>query len=242
MPAKGIGMLSPPLPPSTPSPSPGHVIVVSGGAPPPHGLIGVLAPPSAVVCADRGYTHALTLGLTPTLLVGDFDSLAEHQIDEARASGVLVELHPTEKDATDLELALDRAVDGAVAGTLVTVVATPDLTERIDHLLAQLGLLASPKYAHVTMNAWFGEAFVTIVHPHSVTHVRGTDGELVTIIPIGGEVTGVTTIGLRYPLANESLSPFATRGVSNILASSPASVHIITGVAAVIRPHALRGM
>lgn len=227
---------------SPPTSTPNHVIVVSGGAPPPHALIDALPPPSAVVCADRGYTHALTLGLTPTLLVGDFDSLAQHQVDEARASGVLVELHPTDKDATDLEIALDRAVESAVTGTVITVVATPDLTERIDHLLAQLGLLASPKYAHVAITAWFGEAFVAIVQPHTDVEVRGTEGELVTIIPIGGDATGVTTSGLRYPLANESLSPFATRGVSNILASSPASVRIASGVAAVIRPHALRGM
>ena len=193
-----------------------------------------------VVCADRGYRHALSLGLTPNVLVGDFDSLGADELDDARSRGVRVELHPTDKDATDLELALDLAVDGAAFGTRLTVIATPDLTERIDHLLSQLGLLASPKYAHVAITAWFGEALVGIVHPESPVVVEGEKHELVTIIAVGGEIRGVTTRGLRYPLLNESLSPFATRGVSNTLASLPASVSITGGVGAVIRPHALR--
>ncbi len=227
-----------------------HVVVVSGGAPPPPALAARIAPADAVICADRGYEFALALGLSPTLIVGDFDSLSPVRVNEAQRAGVSVELHPTDKDATDLELALDRATsDKSVesgAGvvtlvTVVTVVATPDLHDRVDHFLAQLGLLASPRYAHVRINAWFGEAFVTIAHPSSPANVTGSPGELVSIIPIGGDASGVRTSGLVYPLSGETLTPFSTRGVSNVLDSFPASVHVTDGVVAVIRPHALRG-
>ena len=228
---------------STSNPPVNHVIVVSGGAPPPPTLAQRIAPADAVLCADRGYRHAITLGLKPTVAVGDFDSLTSNEVDEANHAGVIVELHPTDKDATDLELALDRAASSGDASTdrVLTVIATPDLSDRVDHLLAQLGLLGSPKYAHIRINAWLGEAFVSIVHPRTPAQVTGTPGELVSIIPVGGRATGVRTTGLAYPLTGETLSPFSTRGVSNVLEAVPAWVHVSTGVVAVIRPHALRG-
>jgi thiamine pyrophosphokinase len=254
MPAKGIG---PMLEQSEPARR--HIIVVGGGGKPLPRLAARLAPANTVICADRGYAHALALGLRPTLLVGDLDSLSAADLDHARASATVVEMHPSEKEATDLELALDRAVDlgheialhpaqvdgtefdRATTATTLTVVATPDVTERIDHLLAQLGLLASPKYAHVLVKAWFGEALVTIVHPGTPAYLQGVRDELVTLLPVGAPANGVTTTGLRFALANETLSPFSTRGVSNLLEGRTATVSVSDGALAIIQPHALRG-
>ena len=219
------------------------VIVVGGGASPPPSLRAALPDTSIVICADRGYAHALTLGLVPSMLIGDFDSLDAQLLADARVAGLTVEVHPTDKDATDLELALDRAIAGAApeAGTLrLTVVATPDVGERIDHLLSQLALLAAPKYAQAELTAWFGTACVHIAHPSQAVDFQGRPGELVTLLAIGGEATGVSTTGLRFPLRHESLSPFSTRGVSNILADPSASITLAGGRLAVVRPHALK--
>ena len=215
------------------------VLVIGGGASPPQALRAVLPPSEQVICADRGDTHALTLGLTPTVLIGDFDSLAPVDLGRARAAGMSVEAHSPEKDATDLELALDRAVTGHIGELRVTVVATPDVGERIDHLLSQLALLAAPKYAHAELLAWFGSACVQIVHPTRAVNVHGRPGELVTLLAIGGEASGVTTTGLTYPLRNESLSPFSTRGVSNVLSGTAAAISVAAGCLAIVRPHAL---
>ena len=243
-------MLEPAFPPQsllcTTSPSEANgrtalsdVIVIGGGAPPPQALRAMLPSATQVICADRGYTHALALGLAPSVLIGDFDSLDPGELAEARAAGLTVEAYATEKDATDLELALDRALTGHVGELRVTVVATPDVGERIDHLLSQLALLAAPKYADAELLAWFGRACVQIVHPLRTAAVLGRTGELVTLLAIGGEATGVTTQGLTYPLRNESLSPFSTRGVSNILATPSATVSVTAGCLAIVRPHAL---
>lgn len=177
----------------------------------------------------------------PSLLVGDLDSLSAGDLDRARQSGVTVQQFDPEKDETDLELALDRAALGRTAPTTVTVIATPDLTERVDHFLSQLGLLSSPKYAHVTIRAWFGEALVAIVHPGEPTAITGAVGSLASLIPVGGVAGGVTTHGLQYPLSDEDLSPFSTRGISNVFTSSAATVGIRAGVLAIVLPHALRG-
>ena len=215
------------------------VVVVGGGAPPPQALRALLPAAEQVICADRGYTHALALGLVPTALIGDFDSLAPVDLDHARAAEVSVEAHSPEKDATDLELALDRAVAGHDGAFRVTVVATPDVGERIDHLLSQLALLAAPKYAHAELVAWFGNACVQIVHPTRPVAIHGRPGELVTLLAIGGEAAGVSTAGLTYPLRDECLSPFSTRGVSNVLFSASATISITRGCLAIVRPHAL---
>ncbi len=222
---------------------PVDVIVVGGGGSPPPGLRALLPNTSVVICADRGYAHALALGLTPSMLIGDFDSLDAQQLADARAAGLTVEVHPSDKDATDLELALDRAVSFAAleAGLLrLTVVATPDVGERIDHLLSQLALLAAPKYADAELTAWFGTACVHIAHPLRAVAFHGRPGELVTLLAIGGDATDVSTTGLRFPLRHESLSPFSTRGVSNILSDPAASITLAGGCLAIVRPHALK--
>ena len=86
------------------------VVVVSGGEPPdPRAALAVpLGAP--VVAADKGLEHALALGLEVTVAVGDFDSASPEAVAVAEAAGTRVERHPPEKDATDLELALDVAL------------------------------------------------------------------------------------------------------------------------------------
>lgn len=197
-----------------------------------------------VICADLGYQHAVTLGLKPSVVIGDLDSLNDDAVAAAEANGVRVERHPPAKDATDLELALDaaaRAVGAVAAPIRFTVIASPDIDERIDHLLSQLGLLAAPAYAPFDIEAWFGQSLVSIVRPGPVRQMRSVAGELVTILAIGAIAEGVETDGLRYPLRHETLTPFTTRGVSNVAETSMFSVSCSSGRLAVIRPHALRG-
>ena len=85
------------------------VVVVSGGEP--LDLHTALAVPAGapVVAADSGLDSALALGLDVTVATGDFDSASPETVVAAEASGVRIERHPAEKDATDLELALDTA-------------------------------------------------------------------------------------------------------------------------------------
>jgi thiamine pyrophosphokinase len=195
-----------------------------------------------VVCADLGYQHARTLGLRPSLLIGDLDSLDEATVRHAEVSGVRVERYPPAKDATDLELALDAAAadcDDALAS--FTVIATPDINERIDHLLSQLGLLASPAYDRFAVDAWFGQSHVRIVRPGEKVPMPSMPGELITILAIGGAAVGVSTENLRYPLHAETLTPFTTRGVSNVAETSSFLVTCREGRLAIVRPHALRG-
>jgi thiamine pyrophosphokinase len=201
------------------------VVVASGDGP------DLALPPAAsVVAADGGLLRARSLGLDVDVVVGDLDSATPEAIAAAEAAGARIVRHPQAKDATDLELALDEAV--ALGGRRVLVVASAG--GRLDHLLGSLLLLAAERYAALELDALVGEALVHVVHGERTMH--GARGELLTLVPLGGAATGVTTDGLEYPLRGETLAPGTTRGVSNVFLGTEARVTLERGVLLAIRP------
>ena len=204
---------------------PDVVVVASGQGP-------KLAIPHArsVVAADGGLQRAHELGLAVDVVVGDLDSATPEAIAAAEAAGARVVRYPQAKDATDLELALDEAV--ALGGRRVLVVASAG--GRLDHLLGSVLLLAAERYAALELDALVGDALVHVVRGERTMH--GVPGELLTLIPLGGAATGVTTDGLEYPLRGETLAPGTTRGVSNVFLGREARVTLERGVLLAIRP------
>ena len=65
---------------------------------------------------------------------------------------------------------------------------------------------------------------VRIVHPDQPLALDGRIGDLVTLLPIGGDAIGVTTAGLRWPLDAATLHMGRSRGLSNEIVATPASV------------------
>jgi thiamine pyrophosphokinase len=205
------------------------VVVVSGGEPP-DPRAALAAPLGApVIAADRGLEHAQALGLEVTVAVGDFDSASTEAVSAAENAGIRVERHPREKDATDLELALDAAV--AMDPARIVVLAGDG--GRLDHLLSALLLLASPRYAGAEVDALVGSARVHVVR-NSRT-LEGTKGELLSLLPLG-RADGVTTEGLEFPLHGETLEAGTSRGVSNAFEAETALISVEQGVLLAIRP------
>ena len=71
----------------------------------------LLRPDDTIICADGGTRHALALHVQPSLIIGDMDSAEKSQLQKLQKDGVTVELFPRDKNETDLELALDRALE-----------------------------------------------------------------------------------------------------------------------------------
>lgn len=215
---------------TAPDPGPDVLVVAGGPLPPldPDGWDGWV-----VVAADSGLHTVLAAGLLPAIVVGDLDSADGAEVDAARAAGARIDRFPAEKDATDLELALEAAM--GLAPRRVRVVA--GLDGRADHALAGALLLAAPRFAAIPqLEAQLGRAEVRVLHGSGALEVRGEVGELVSLLAIGGVAEGVTTHGLRYPLRGEALHPGSTRGVSNELVVDVATVAVTTGVLLVVRP------
>ena len=62
----------------------------------------------------------------------------------------------------------------------------------------------------------------------------GDPGSTVSLLPFGGDVDGVTTAGLVYPLADEPLALGSARGVSNVDRPAGASVTVRRGLLLVV--------
>jgi len=206
------------------------VVVVSGGELPDPRAASVAPLGAPVVAADKGLEHALALGLDVTLAVGDFDSASPEAVAVAESAGVRIERHPDEKDATDLELALDAAV--AIAPARILVLAGGG--GRLDHQLSTLMLLASERYARAHVDAFVGSAWIHVVRGSRA--LEGAPGEVVSLLAVGGPAEGVTTEGLAYPLRGETLEAGSSRGISNVFASNIAHVSVEDGVLLAIRP------
>jgi len=201
------------------------VVVASGQGP-------RLTVPDAgtVVAADGGLERARELGLDVDVVVGDLDSVTPETLAAAETAGARVVRHPQAKDATDLELALDEAL--ALGARRVLLVASA--TGRLDHLVASLLLLGSQRYAELELEALVGNAVVHVIRRERT--LEGAPGALLTLVPLGGPATGVTTEGLEYPLVGETLEPGTTRGVSNVFTGTEARVGLEGGVLLAIRP------
>ena len=211
---------------------PRAVIVVAGGDDVPADVIKRLPAGAPVVAADSGIDHALALGLTVDVAVGDFDSVSASGLQQVTSAGARVIRHPTAKDHTDLELALDQAL--ALAPSQIIVVGGHG--GRLDHLLANALLLATPRLTGVRVSAHWGPARVHALHGGDEVELHGTAGELVTLLPVHGPAHGVRTKGLRFPLHGEDLPAATSRGVSNVLDGDMASVGLQEGALLVVLP------
>lgn len=208
------------------------VVVVAGGGPLRPDVGGIVPEGARVLAADGGVAHALALGLRVEAVVGDLDSAAQADVDEATAAGARIDRHPVTKDATDLELALEEAV--ALDPERVVVLA--DGGGRLDHLLSVLLLLGSARIAGPRLDAQVGRALVHVIRDERA--LVGEPGELVSLLALHGPAKGVRTEGLFYPLAGETLEPGSSRGVSNVFAAARARVRLEEGVLLAIRPGA----
>jgi len=214
-------------------PDRGPVAVVVGGGGPPAvrpDQLGPLGDEPLVVAADSGLEGARALGLAPALVVGDMDSVGADALAGAEADGVPVERHPAAKDATDLDLAIDAALAREPRRLLVITGAG----DRFDHALAVALSLAGPRLAEVPVEAWIGPAHLWVVRDRLT--LEAPAGTLVSLLPAHGPARGVTTTGLRYPLAGEDLAPGTTRGVSNEVVAARATVEVRDGVLLAVLP------
>jgi len=183
-----------------------------------------------VLAADSGWYEARRRGIVPDELIGDLDSVLPEDVDDAVRLGVDVRRFPADKDATDLELALDRVVE--LCAEHVVVMGRGG--GRLDHQLGELLLLGSPRFAELVIEARLGG---TTVHPvrGGPRTIRGRPGLTLSIVPIAGPAT-VTTTGLRWPLAGEQLDPGSTRGISNEFELDTATVGTEHGGVLVVVP------
>jgi thiamine pyrophosphokinase len=201
---------------------PDLAIVVAGGDAPPPGR--TIPAHTSVIAADSGLDHAYACGLRVDLLVGDLDSVSDGALARARAEGVAIDHRPQAKDETDLELALGHLSARGTTQALVIGLGGG----RLDHALGNLLLLAAERFAAIAIDAWVGDATISVIRVRRRLSLHG--GDVVSLLALGGPAFGVTTHGLEYPLRHETLWPGSSRGISNVVVDGPIMVEVADGV------------
>jgi thiamine pyrophosphokinase len=214
MPAKGVGV---------------KAIVVAGGDAAPEDAA-QLTGADVVIAADSGAAWLDAVGSQPDLLIGDMDSIPPGLLERLEARGATIESHPPDKEASDAELAVARAV--AMGATEIVILGGFG-GQRLDHELANL-LLLTEGWNGAEVRLARGATIARAIQGGGRLELEGSAGDIVTLLPLAGDATGVRTLGLRFRLDGETLHLGRSRGLSNLIEQAPASVSLDVGILLVI--------
>jgi thiamine pyrophosphokinase len=204
------------------------IIFANGHLPDREKARAIIRADDTLIAADGGTRHMLTLGLKPDLIIGDLDSITEEERRKMESDGVKIAKYSRDKNETDLELAIQHALEVG-PGQIVIIAA---LGGRLDQTLANLALISDIRFAQldVRLDDGVDEAFFC----RGQVQVQGRSGDVVSLIPWQGAVAGVRTENLKWPLQNEILYPEKSRGVSNEMTGDIASIEIKSGLLLVV--------
>ena len=203
------------------------VLIFAGGDSPTDSLAEELPDAELILAADSGYDLAVQAGFSVDVLVGDMDSIQS----EVLPGHVIVERHPVDKDATDLELALSRVMEQRPE----RIVVVGGAGGRVDHELATAALLCSERWNTVDEVDWVTDrGWSHVIWRRRIVH--GDVGRMISLIPMGGVVTGLFTKGLRWNLTDATMHPGTTWGVSNEFTGPVADIRIGSGCLLAVVP------
>ncbi len=185
---------------------------------------------SYIIAADGGARHCIRAGIIPNMIIGDFDSLSEGEKAIFQSGQTEFKVYPADKDETDLELALNLALEkGATEVDLYGL-----LGGRWDMSFANILLLAAPRFAAIRFQVIAENTKILLARANQPLSIRGEIGETLSLIPLSPIITGLTYSGLAWPLADASLEFSSPRAVSNQFAAQQAHIQFKTGLALVV--------
>ena len=181
-----------------------------------------------IICADGGTRHASALALKPALVIGDMDSAENSLLQKLQVDNVPIEFFPRDKNETDLELAINSAIE--LSPKEIVIVAA--LGGRLDQTLANIALITDLRLA--TFNVRLDDGVEEIFFCRDQVQVHGISGDIVSLIPWQGAVNGIQTENLKWQLNAETLYPDKTRGISNEMTDDVAKIKISSGMLLVV--------
>ena len=195
--------------------------IYTGGAIFPEGITECPREENLTIAADSGYRNAQKLGVTPRLLLGDFDSLGEPSVPEE----VEILRVPAEKDLTDTQLAVQVALERG-AGELVII---GGLSGRVDHTLSNLAILEDLWEKKIPAILTDGKNRARFLRNGSTLIPKAPHFRYLSLIAADPKVRGVSIEGCKYPLKNATLSRSYQYAVSNELEGNCALIAVRRG-------------
>ncbi len=176
-----------------------------------------------LIGCDGGARHILALGLTPHVVVGDFDSISPKVLKSLERKRVELIRHPEDKSHTDSELCILLAKERGIR----TIILTGVRGTHTDHMVGNLFLLTKKEFASLSMKIVESSEEIFVVRKR--VRIEGKKGDLVSLLPMGHDACGVTTKGLLYSLRGETLFSGSTRSLRNRMTGQHAEITMRTG-------------
>lgn len=181
-------------------------IIIANGTPPSLELFkDELINSSTIICADGGanclfeFCTQNNLQILPNYLIGDFDSISDDAFAYFKNQKIPFENHPKEKDATDTQLALKKAIDlGATE-----IVFLGCLGDRIDHAIGNFGILSNCINANIA--ACMKDDSCTVSLINKSTTIYGNKNAIFSLQAYSENVTNLSISGSKYELKNYNL-------------------------------------
>jgi thiamine pyrophosphokinase len=202
------------------------VIFANGRLERPSHFLKELSESDFIIAADGGAYHCNSLGIIPDVIIGDFDSLDPEILSDFKRTRTELIKFPTHKDETDLELALQLAIDRGLEE--VYIIAA--LGDRWDMSIANVMLLSKPRLSRLCIHILDGSQELFILRGGDHVEIRSKAGAPLSLIPLAGDACGITTHGLEYSLTDETLYLGSSRGVSNVFSQDSANIKINEGL------------
>lgn len=177
-----------------------------------------------VIAADGGAMHLLRAGLTPHIVLGDFDSVSSEDFKRIRELDPEIVEYPAKKDYTDMELAINIAVEKG-AREIVLFGATGT---RLDHTMANVFLLYGLLQKGIK-GCIEDENNIIYLVDDSIT-IKKQENRKVSLLSLPPCANGLSTKGLLYPLKDFKLDFGVSLGVSNEFIEDTATITLKKGL------------
>jgi thiamine pyrophosphokinase len=205
------------------------VLIISGGKPPSKELLlQEITEDAFLIAADSGGNCLYNYNIAPDLLLGDFDSIDKKVLDYFKESNCDIDIYPTEKDFTDTEVAVKKALSMKPS----EIVFLGCTGSRVDHLLGNIGMLKICLENNV--NAYIKDENNNIRLTGASTSLKGAVGQIFSLQAYGDEVIGLTIEGAKYSLNNYNLKIGESITISNEFARNIVNLKFKSGTLMVI--------
>ncbi|MBG01735.1 MAG: thiamine diphosphokinase [Acidimicrobiaceae bacterium] len=204
------------------------VVILCGGPAPNSNVVKHIPTHDFLIAVDSGLDHARTLGLEPNLVIGDLDSVSHSGLSWAKKQKIEIKQFSTNKDKSDLELALDES---RRIGNSVFVVGSD--SGRFDHVLGIIAALSSAAPFFTQSHALIGNSYLTFINENDKIYL--SNGRIVSIFALGEHADGVTLRGFKWELVDASLPSRSTLGLSNELLEQVGEATVESGVLVAIQ-------
>ena len=182
-----------------------------------------------IICADGAAKYLMDLNIYPDLLIGDLDSINEKTLKWAEKNNIKIQRFPVKKDMTDTELAVESALKQNP--NKITIIGA--IGSRLDHSLGNIMLLYKIHKLGIDAAVVNEINYITIVS--DVLKMKCRIGEIISIIPVGGDARGVTLEGLKYPLNDHNIKMGSSLGISNKSVSEEIIISVKDGILLVVK-------